>query len=108
MFLFCTSAVNAQKINKSNFGAWINCELYYSLKSNQPFDSTSKIIPRFLYFNNLKSIEIESRFEQKNQYKIRQVKSNMLVTDRSKICFKADTLILKDKYWGVIKFVKYK
>ena len=108
LLILCHSVIHCQDIKKNYFGTWINCKLECKLKLHQPFDSIATITPRFLYFNNLKEIEIETRFEQKSQYKILKIKLNTIITNRSEITFSADTLILKDKYWGVINFIKYK
>ena len=98
--------LQAQEVWKSKFGTWINVELDRRL--NQPFDSISHIIPRLFWFNNLKEIEIEQRFEQKRKYPIKKVTKKLILTKDAQFILQGDTIIFKDNYRNVIKFVKYK
>ena len=105
VFLSCKN-IQAQEAWKSKFGIWINVELDRRL--NQPFDSISHIIPRLFWFNNLKEIEIEQRFEQKRKYPIKKVTKKLILTKDAQFILQGDTIIFKDNYRNVIKFVKYK
>ena len=96
----------AQEAWKSKFGIWINVELDRRL--NQPFDSISHIMPRFLWINSLKEIELENRFEQKRKYPIKKVTKKLILTKDAQLILEGDTIIFKDNYRNVIKFVKYK
>ena len=106
--LFFFNNIHAQNMWKKNLGIWINIELNKRIKLNQPFDSLSKIIPRFLWLKNLKELEIESRFEQKRKYLIKNINDERILIKNARVVFKRDTLVMIDKYYNVVKFIKYK
>lgn len=102
------SFLSAQTSWKTKFGIWANIELYEKLGDGQPFDSTINITPRFLWLKTLKELEIEKRFEQKRKYSIIKVTNNCIFINDAHFLLKGDTIIMKDKYHNVVKFVKYK
>ena len=98
--------LNAQSVWKTKYGIWANVELYNKLKGGQPFDSTLNIIPRFLWLTNLKELEIENRFEQKRKYPIKKITNQIIIINNAQFILKGDTIIMRDKYQNVIKFIK--
>lgn len=106
--VFYLNNVQAQNAWSKRLGIWVNVELDKQLKLNQPFDSTTNIIPRFLWLENLKELEIENRFEQKRKYLIEKIDSKVITIDNAQFFLKGDTIIMKDKYYNIVKFVKYK
>ncbi|MCY7422997.1 MAG: hypothetical protein LH478_14790 [Chitinophagaceae bacterium] len=99
--------IQAQETWKRKFGIWINVELDKRLKLDQPIDSTVYIIPRFLWIRSLKEIEIEQRFEQKRKYQIKSVNKKQITIKDTQLFLKGDTIIMKDNYVNVVKFIKY-
>jgi hypothetical protein len=105
--IYCCS-LNAQSTWKAKFGIWANVELYNRLKGGQPFDSTVNIIPRFLWLTNLKELEIENRFEQKRKYPIKKITNKVIIISNAQLLLQGDTIIMKDRYRNVTRFIKYK
>ena len=107
VFLSCKN-IQAQETWKKKLGIWINIELENSLKLNQQFDSTAYIMPRFLWIRSLREIEIEQRFEQKRKYSIKSVNKKQITINDAQLILQGDTIIMKDNYRNVVKFIKYK
>ena len=107
VFLSCKN-IQAQETWKKKLGIWINIELENSLKLNQQFDSTAYIMPRFLWIRSLREIEIEQRFEQKRKYSIKSVNKKQITINDAQLILQGDTIIMKDNYSNVVKFIKYK
>ena len=109
LFLLLSNKMYCQKFDKSYFGTWINTELKSKLDSNLPKDSSLKIVPRFIYIKNFNSIEVNLRFEQRKiSYRIQKVDSNNIYIQRGKVILMQDSILMHDKYFGRIKFVRYK
>ncbi|MGL6268255.1 MAG: hypothetical protein ACRC2O_10010, partial [Chitinophagaceae bacterium] len=104
----CSNNIQAQSTWNKELGIWVNVELDKRLKLNLPFDSTINIIPRFLWLNNLNELEIESRFEQKRKYSILKIDNETITIENAQFLLKCDTIIMKHKYFNVVRFVKYK
>ena len=107
-FIFSSFISSAQAINKSFIGTWINYKLNEKMKANQPFDSLAKIFPQFITIKNYKKIEVQNRFEQKEEYIIQGKKDNILTTSEMRLVLDADTIKMYDNYNDKWKFVKYK
>lgn len=109
LFICGVSEAKSQKMKESYFGTWINVDLNERLNSNQPFDSTVNITPRFLYIDNSKAIKINKRFEQGQiQYEIKKIANDRLYIKGGQIKVQNDTLSLIVGRLKNIKFVRYK
>lgn len=105
--LFSCINMKAQENWKKRFGLWINVELDKRLKLNQPFDSTAHVVPRFLWIRNIKEVEIEQRFEQKRKYLVRNITNEQITIKDAQLFLRGDTIIMKDNFDNVVKFIKH-
>ncbi len=112
-FILYSFASSAQAINKHFIGTWINYKLDERIKANQPFDSLAQVFPQFILIKNSRKIEIQDRFEQKVEYTIQNVKTNVLTASRVgliriRLTLDSDTITMYDNYNGKNKFIRYK